>query len=192
MAWLPPFKLGLWNVWILMLVLVLHPLILVIADKAIGTGEIFKKMGDAPTGKREKRENAIATAILYLLVAYSIFLPLKVGTAWLYAGLATWLVGLGFFLAAIVNVATTPTGQIFKKGLYRISRHPLYFSVEVILLGAGVASASWIFLLLTFVHMLLLNAQAGAEERACLKTFGDAYKEYMHRTPKWLGIPGSR
>jgi protein-S-isoprenylcysteine O-methyltransferase Ste14 len=27
------------------------------------------------------------------------------------------------------------------------------------------------------------------EERTCLNKFGNAYREYMDRTPRWLGIP---
>jgi len=28
------------------------------------------------------------------------------------------------------------------------------------------------------------------EEQACLNKYGDAYREYMNRTPRWLGMPG--
>lgn len=192
MSWLPAFKLGLWNAWILMLVLILHPLIMLVVDKAVGTGEIFKKMGDMPIEKREKRNNVIAMTILFLLSAYSIFLPLKLGTAWLYVGLPIWLVGLVIFLIAIVNAATTPMGQVFTKGMYRFSRHPLYTSWSVIFLGVSVASASWIFLLITIVYIILQNSQVDTEELGCLKIYGDAYKEYMNRTPRWIGIPKSR
>jgi protein-S-isoprenylcysteine O-methyltransferase Ste14 len=30
------------------------------------------------------------------------------------------------------------------------------------------------------------------EERDCLKTYGDEYKEYMQRTPRWMGLLRSR
>jgi len=192
MSFLPTFELGLWNAWILMLVYILHPLIMLVVDKAVGTGKIFKKMGDAPTDKREKRDNIIAMVILFLLILYSIFLPLKAGASWFYAGLAIWLVGLVMFLAAIVNVAATPAGQVFKKGMYRYSRHPLYISVSAIFLGVGVASTSWVFMFLTAIYIILQNSQADAEERGCLNTYGEEYKEYMNRTPRWMGIPKSR
>jgi len=29
------------------------------------------------------------------------------------------------------------------------------------------------------------------EERFCLEKYGDAYREYMNRTPRWIGIPKS-
>jgi len=189
MSWIPAFKIGLWNAWILTLVILLHPLIMILVDKAVGTGEIFKKMGDAPYEKGEKRNFVISMIISFLLIAYSIFLPLKLGTAWFYAGLAIWLVGLVAFLTAIVNISTTPMGQVFKQGMYRFSRHPMLICGSEILLGVSVASASWIFLLLTIIYMVLQISQANAEERGCLNTYGDEYKEYMNRTPRWLGIP---
>lgn len=192
MSWLPAFELGLWNAWILMLIYILHPLIMLVVDKAVGTGKIFKKMGDAPTDKREKRDNVIAMGFLFLLIVYSIFLPLKSGTAWFYAGFAIWLMGLVIFMTAIVNVATTPMGQVFKKGMYRYSRHPLYISSSIIFLGVSVASASWVFMLLTVIYIFLQNSQAEAEERVCLKAYGEEYQEYMNRTPRWIGVPKSR
>jgi len=124
MSWFPAFKPGLWNAWILMLVYILHLLIMLVVDKAVGAGDIYKKMGDAPIDKWEKRDNYIAMVILFLLIVYSIFLPLKLSTAWFYAGLAIWLAGLVIFLTAILNVAMSPLGKVFKKGMVLFSRHP--------------------------------------------------------------------
>jgi protein-S-isoprenylcysteine O-methyltransferase Ste14 len=30
------------------------------------------------------------------------------------------------------------------------------------------------------------------EEEVCLNKFGDAYRDYMHKTPRWLGLPKSK
>jgi len=32
---------------------------------------------------------------------------------------------------------------------------------------------------------------AGSEERMCLEKYGDVYREYMEKTPRWLGLPKS-
>jgi protein-S-isoprenylcysteine O-methyltransferase Ste14 len=170
----------------------LHPLIMIVVDKAVGTGEMSKKMGDAPYEKGEKRVFVITMVVLLLLLVYSIFLPLKLGTLWFYAGLTIYLVGLVMFLTAIVNIATTPLGQPFTQGMYRYSRHPMFFSSLITFVGVSVASASWIFLLLSVVIIVLQNSQATAEERGCLETYGDEYQEYLERTPRWIGMPKSR
>jgi protein-S-isoprenylcysteine O-methyltransferase Ste14 len=192
MSWSPAFEIGLWNAWILMLYLPLHPLIMIVVDKAVGTGEILKKMGDVPYKKGEKRVSVIYMVVLFVLLAYSVFLPLKLGTVWFYAGFAIYLVGLVMFLTAIVNIATTPLGQPFTQGMYRYSRHPMFFSGPITFVGVSVASASWIFLLLSVVIMILQTSLAIAEERGCLETYGDEYQEYLKRTPRWIGIPKSR
>jgi protein-S-isoprenylcysteine O-methyltransferase Ste14 len=192
MSWLPAFEIGLWNAWIFMLFIALLTLIMILVGKAVGTGNIYKKMGDVPTEKGEKRANAISTAFMLLLFAYSIFLPLKLGTAWFYAGLMIYLMGLVMFLSAIVTVAKTPMGQIFSQGMYRFSRHPLYLSFLIIFAGVSVASTSWVFLLLSVGWIIFPVHQITAEERGCIEAFGVEYQEYMNITPRWLGIPKSR
>jgi len=56
-------------------------------------------------------------------------------------------------------------------------------------IGIVVTCTSWLYLLLTVVLLILLNAILSAEERYCLYTYGDAYKKYMDRTPRWIGMP---
>ena len=189
MSWLPVFKLGLWNAWILMLVIVLHPFILLAVDRAAGTGGILKKMGDAPTDQREKRLETLTTLVLYLFIFSTLFLPLKTGTGWFYAGIALWLAGLAIFLGAALSAAVTPIGQVFERGIYRFSRHPFYLSILVMMLGAVLASEAWVFLPLPAIFNILMNTQAAAEERACLAIYGGAYRAYMSRTPRWIGLP---
>ena len=192
MSWVPAFEIGVWNAWMLMLYFPLHPLIMILVDKAVGTGEMMKKMRDVPYEEKEKRAFMTAMVILVFLILYSIFLPLKLGTVWFYAGLAIYLVGLAMFITAIVNIATTPLGQPFAKGMYRYSRHPMIFSMFITWVGVSVASASWVFLLLSIVVMGLMVFEAIAEERGCLEVYGDEYREYLSVTPRWIGIPKSK
>jgi len=123
------------------------------------------------------------------MVAYSIFLPLKLGTVWLYTGLTIYLVGLVMFLTAIVNIARTPQGQPFTQGMYRYSRNPMLFSGLITFVGVSVASASWVFLLLAVVIMIVQTYMVIAEERGCLEIYQGEYQKYMNRTPRWIGIP---
>jgi protein-S-isoprenylcysteine O-methyltransferase Ste14 len=59
-------------------------------------------------------------------------------------------------------------------------------------IGIGIACASWLFLLLGAIAQILQNILLDAEERWCLEKYGDAYREYMNRTPRWIGIPKSK
>jgi protein-S-isoprenylcysteine O-methyltransferase Ste14 len=189
---IPIFKLGIWNAWILILFLILHPFIMKFVDMLVGTGDINRKMGETLAEKREKRLLPIPTLLLFVLFIYSIFLPLKVGTSWFYIGLVFFVFGMAIFLSAIITAAKTPLGQIFSRGIYRYSRHPLYLSFLILFVGISVASASWLFLLLSIGWMVFPISQLASEEQGCLESFGIEYQEYMNRTPKWLGFPKSK
>ena len=191
MSLIPAFEIGIWNAWIPMLYYPLHPIIMLLIDKLIGTGGMFQKMGSSPYNKNEKLAFISANVLGFILVLYSIFLPLKIGSAWFYAGIAIFLFGLVMFIIAIVNIATTPLGEPFVKGLYRYSRHPMVFFSFFTFIGVGVATASWLFLVLSILVIILFTVYVIAEERGCCERYGDAYREYMKRTPRWIGIPKS-
>ena len=129
--------------------------------------------------------------IYLLLIVYSIFIPLKLGTVWFYVGLTVYLLGIIPYTMVYVNFATTPPDKLVTKGIYRYSRHPMYLALFPVFLGAGIATASWVFLLLSVVYMIMPLLFVDTEERHCLKFYGDAYREYIDRTPRWIGIPKS-
>jgi len=142
--------------------------------------------------KREKKLNYISTVTLLAAIAYSAFLPLKLGSGWFYAGIVVYLLGLIFGTIAMIYFGIAPLDKPVTDGVYRFSRNPMYFSMFVMLIGISVASASWLFLLLTIIWLILGDRGVIAEERWCLETYGDAYREYMNVTPRWIGIPKSR
>ena len=123
---------------------------------------------------------------------YTVFLPLKLGTLWLYSGLTVFLFGIVFTIVTIRNFATSPKDKVITKGLYRFTRNPMYMGMILMQIGIGIACASWLYLLLTVALMILLNANLSAEERYCLYMYGDNYQKYMNSTPRWIGIPNSQ
>ena len=182
----PAFEIGLWNAWIFMLYILLTVLVVAKMKK----GEAPKNELDA-LSKTEKRIFNFSKVVFLSAVIYSIFLPLKLWTIWFYIGLPICLLGLIMFTIAIVNIANIPLDEPFTKGLYRYSRHPMYVTWFLTLIGVGIASASWIFLLFSILSTTLSFVLAIPEERLCLKKYGNAYREYMNRTPRWVGVPKS-
>ncbi|MFC1968987.1 methyltransferase family protein [Chloroflexota bacterium] len=150
---------------------------------------MFKKMGSSPYNKTEKLAFVSANVFSFILVFYSIFLPLKLGSTWFYVGIVIYLFGLTMFMTAIVNIATTPLDEPFVKGLYRYSRHPMTFFSFFTFIGAGIATASWIFLLFSIMVIILFAIYIIAEERGCCERYGDTYRNYINKTPRWIGIP---
>jgi len=183
---IPVFEIGIWNVWIFMLINFLPMPIIMRVHKGV-LEESMRVYGEA-----HKTVNRIAWVLWILAFVYSIFLPLRLGTIWFYVGFPIALVGVVTFVMVIVSFVTTPIGEKpITTGIYRYSRHPMYITQLVMFIGAGISSASWLFLLLSIVYTGLGFIYAGSEERMCLEKYGDAYREYIERTPRWIGLPKS-
>ena len=187
MSLVPAFDIGIWNAWVFMPYLFLITMLVGKFKKGEDPG---KTELDAMSKNTKRIFNSSMLVFLSTLV-YSIFLPLKLGTVWFYAGLPITLIGLLALTIAMVNFTTTLWDEPVTKGLYHYSRHPVYIAVAIFLLGVGIASASWLFLLLSIVFTILNSLRAISEERFCLGKYGDTYREYMNRTPRWIGIPKS-
>ena len=189
MSLVPAFEIGVWNAWILMLYTLLHGFLLSLIFK-----NVMKKTdspADIPYNRTELRARYFQQIILILLFIYSVFLPLEIGTLWFYLGISFYLAGLIAYTIVMVNWATSPIGKPVIGGIYQYSRHPQYLTQNLIFIGVGIASASWLFLLLAIILITLMNILAVPEERFCCAKYGDAYREYMNTTPRWIGIPKS-
>jgi len=187
MTLIPAFEIGIWNAWLFILYSFIPLFLTLMISKGREKGSNFT----AGFNKLQKNAHLSFHLIYILLVIYSIFLPLKLGTVWFYVGLPVCLLGLILYTIPFVNVAKTPYDKPVTKGIYRYSRHPMYLTSFLLFTGVGIASASWVFLLLSIVYLILQPLFVIDEERFCLKHYGDAYREYMNRTPRWIGIPRS-
>jgi len=113
------------------------------------------------------------------------------GTPFLYVGITLFVFGLTIYEIAGIPWATTPVDEPVIRGIYHYSRHPIYIGVFVQHIDIGIASASGLFLLLTIVQIALSVPTVAAEERFCCERYGNTYREYLNRTPRWIGIPKS-
>ena len=185
MSLIPEFELGLWNAWIFVV-----PVIII----SIFGARMFVKRASGESSSPTKREK-ICFVCMHLIViasyAYSIFLPLKLGTVWFYTGLFIYLPGMLILIIAIVNFATTSVDKPVTQGAYSFSRNPMYVGESLINISIGIACLSWLFFLVAVVVAILEHNIVVEEERFCLKKYGEAYREYMNKTPRWLGIPKS-
>lgn len=186
---IPAFEIGLWNAWIFAVIFLIVPLLGWVINK-----EAYKRLGIPPDMKLSKRDKAvgnIANIITAISFLYAIFLPFKLGTAWFYIGLFIFLTAVALLIAASISFITTSTDKPVTKGIYRYSRHPLYFSCLLALIAIGIATASWIILSVAIVFFILVNIIAGSEELYCKEKYGDTYIKYLNKVPRWIGIPKS-
>jgi protein-S-isoprenylcysteine O-methyltransferase Ste14 len=187
MSLIPAFEIGVWNAWIFMLYHFLPMPLLMLAHRGLRR-EVARPQSDT-----ERKLYPVMWIVWLLGVIYSIFLPFQLGTMWFYVGFPISIVGLIAYTAVILSFATTPVDrEPIAKGLYRYSRHPMYITQLVMFVGVGIASASWVFLLFSIIYTIISCIGAAPEERSCLEKYGDTYREYMNRTPRWIGMPKSR
>jgi protein-S-isoprenylcysteine O-methyltransferase Ste14 len=184
---IPAFELGLWNAWIF----VIPILILSFFDMRVTAARESGESGDFQLTRKEKRTMSAVFLPMIVSFFYAVFLPLQLGTTWLYSGLIIYLFGTVFTIVAVLNFATSPKDKVITKGLYRFTRNPTYIGMILMQIGLGIVCSSWLYLVLTVVLMILLNANLSAEERYCSYRFGDVYRKYKNRTPRWIGIPKS-
>ncbi|MCW4016193.1 MAG: isoprenylcysteine carboxylmethyltransferase family protein [Candidatus Bathyarchaeota archaeon] len=191
MSFIPVFELGLWNAWIFVL---LGLLIGFISWSLIGK-KAMKKFRYAPNGHKTGAKKTSQKLFFLLALAsmvYSVFLPINLGTLWFYAGLTIWVLSIIISLISFVSFGTTPLDELVSKGTYRISRNPVFLSGFLADLGIGIACASWIYVLYAVIDLILMHFYARTEEAFLLEKYGDTYREYMKRTPRWIGIPQSK
>jgi protein-S-isoprenylcysteine O-methyltransferase Ste14 len=192
MSLVPAFEIGIWNAWILWVLLFLS----MIVPNFFMSQEAKERAGRATqfaplSGIKKILAYSTHAVIMPAAAIYSIFLPLKTGTAWLYVGLPIFALSIVMTVMVSINFANTPLDKPVTKGFYRISRHPIYLSAALMNLGIGIACASWVFLLCAVLWFVIFHIVIPTEERFLIDQYGNAYREYMNKTPKWIGIPKS-
>jgi len=191
MSLVPAFELGVWNAWIFKLLGILF----VAVTGSLSNKKAMEKFGEkftVPHSKIEELSERLISRLSLPFILYSFFLPLKLGTSWFYVGLPICLLALVIGFSSVVSFTTTPLDELVTKGTYRISRNPICLAGFLLDFGIGLACASWVFILYAIVDLILMNTMLKAEERFLLDKYGDAYRDYMNMTPKWVGIPKSQ
>jgi len=193
MSLIPAFEIGLWNAWILwglILVSMVIPDFFMSKEAKMRTKKAAQFV---PFNKKMEKILALSTHVVIIpfSILYSIFLPLKIGTAWFYTGLVIFVLALVMNLMTTISFVTTPVDKPVTSGIYRISRHPIYFCGFLLNLSIAIVCASWVIMLCAILWIVFFNIVVPTEESFLIGQYGDAYREYMNRTPRWIGIPKS-
>jgi protein-S-isoprenylcysteine O-methyltransferase Ste14 len=103
-----------------------------------------------------------------------------------------WLMVLGFTQGAElperVELDWSPK-ILLTGGLYRFSRHPMYLAEGALWLGWAILYGS-VAVSIGFVSFCIgASVLAPREERALEAKFGEAYRQYKTKVPRWLGTP---
>lgn len=185
MTFLTELPFGLENTWVFATIYLLATLIIMLSFP-----EHFKKrLLTVPeiSSRFQKALFIIGIAIFSRgLFIYSIIVPFKLWSVWFWIGLPIYSFGLIGSVIAMLNFAKTERDKPVVIGIYRLSRHPIQIIAIEMWIGIGIISASWFIILMAFILGIISFPSLVAQEKYCLRIYGDSYKVYINKTPRFL------
>ena len=115
-----------------------------------------------------------------------ILTPLQINASLFIVGLTLYAAGIAGLVTAMLNFKATPPDQPVTKGVYRISRHPQIVSLFVVFLGICLAIGSWAALFTLLLSKVFQHFGILAEEEVCLKQYGEFYRTYLKKIPRYF------
>lgn len=122
-------------------------------------------------------------------------IPLALG----YAGLIWVLSVMGAQVPKLPKIVEFDEGErlltatsrvLITHGPFALSRNPMYLSGALVLLGWAVFYGSVVILVVTIVGWTLAHLfKVPQEERGLENRFGDEFRSYKARVPRWIGLP---
>ena len=103
-------------------------------------------------------------------------------------GLALGILAIRRFrLAGTSVVPGEPSTALVVDGPYRFTRNPIYIAFVILYFGLAVMlTSAWMLLLLIPVLIILQRGVVEREEAYLQSKFGEAYRKYQARVPRWL------
>lgn len=110
-----------------------------------------------------------------------------VGGVVLTAGVALAMAGRERFREAGTNVEPwNPAVRVVTAGVYQYVRNPMYVGLMLMVGGLGVALASdWALVMIVPLALTLRNGVVLHEEFYLERKFGDEYRRFKARVPRW-------
>jgi protein-S-isoprenylcysteine O-methyltransferase Ste14 len=115
-----------------------------------------------------------------------IFSPLRIGNPVFLVGAIVYFIGLAFEMSALYYFRRTPVGEPVIKGPYRFSRNPQWLGLLFVLMGSAIATGIWLYLGIMVIVSIIYHKQILDEETVCIKKYGERYREYMERIPRYF------
>lgn len=119
------------------------------------------------------------STLMLLLVPFFLKVSLSL-SPFFYLGLGVYLLGSGFLILVMKDFANPDEKGLNTKGLYALSRHPMYLAYFVFFLGMVMLTRSLVLLIFLAIFQLSAHFIILAEKRECFIKFGVAYQAYQN------------
>lgn len=183
MELIPTLEIGWLNGWILLAFeFLIQGFLLLVFPK-----DVVSRLFDRSGWNKEQKTFLILGKVFSLACLILIILtPLKIHNGVFIPGAILYAIGLVGLIVAMLNFKDTPLNQPVTKGVYKISRHPQIVTQIIFLLGICVAIGSWVALFTLLMSKLLQHFAILAEEENCVKQYGESYRDFMKRVPRYF------
>ena len=119
-------------------------------------------------------------------IVMMIITPLNINNPIFLVGAVIYSIGHIFEMSALHYFRITPIGQPVVEGPYRVSRNPQWLGLFLVLLGSAIAAGIWLYIGIVVIVGIIYHIQILDEETECIKKYGESYRVYMNRIPRYF------
>jgi protein-S-isoprenylcysteine O-methyltransferase Ste14 len=185
MELMPALRFDWLNGWIFLVLLVMTDGILFLVFPKKVVARLFDRSG---WSEKQIAFTVVGKLCALLCIILIVLAPFKVGSIVFVIGAAVTALGLIGLAKSLFDFKNTPVDEPVTRGMYTVSRHPQIVMSSVVILGACIAIGSWAAVLLLIAARVFSHLGIVAEEEVCLKQYGDSYRAYMQRAPRYFVI----
>ena len=121
------------------------------------------------------------------IVMFDSGLARALGALLVVSGLALFALALAAFGDGWrVGIDTERPGKLVTRGVFGISRNPIFVFMNAYAVGTFLLSGRLVFLIFALLAVAALHAQIRREEAFLEDAYGEAYRAYRSATPRYL------
>jgi protein-S-isoprenylcysteine O-methyltransferase Ste14 len=183
MELMPKLEFGWLNGWILLAFeFLIQGFLLLVFPKDV-VSRLFDRSG---WSVNQKVFTILGKVFSLACLSLIVLTPLKITSNVFILGLILYFIGLAGLIMAMFNFKDTPLDQPVTRGVYKLSRHPQIVALFILFMGICLAISSWMALIMLIISKLLQHFGILAEEEVCMKQYGDSYRVFMQRVPRYF------
>lgn len=175
------FSVTIWNGFLLIIPMLLLRYLLpyMINPKSLPKLQYFPEV---------KEKEKIALKVYFATITFLIFAPIvhpiRMNSELFTYGLGVYIIGILFIIFSLVSFSRN-TNFVYK-GIYKISRNPMYIGYFGIFFGVSIMIGSIFYLIITIVYQVCVHFIILSEERWCKDQFGTKYERYTSKVPRYI------
>lgn len=163
------------------IILIRFGLLAIVNKEALPRADYF-----APLEGKERTAFWVYQITNILIFVTLFFLTIEVHSIRFYFGLFLYMLGMLYYAIAVYHFAFPNGNGLNVKGVYRVSRNPMYVAYFLYFLGCVLLTGSWVLLALLILFQGSVHFIIRSEERWCIHKFGEEYLAYMKRVRRYL------